>query len=74
MNTFDHNGLVGALPGWRNAFTASGFSRHGMQHALAVGRGLASFVVRGEWGAIDRTPLSSGWLARNTPLVESKVI
>ncbi len=74
MNTFDHNGLVGALPGWRNAFTACGFSGHGMQHALAVGRGLASFVVRGEWGAIDLSPLSPERLARNAPLVESNII
>ena len=74
MNTFDHNGLVGALPGWRNAFTACGFSGHGMQHALAVGRGLASFVVRGEWGAIDLAPLSPERLARNEPLVESNII
>ena len=74
MNTFDHNGLVGALPGWRNAFTACGFSGHGMQHALAVGRGLASFVVRGEWGAIDLAPLSPERLARNEPLVETNII
>ena len=74
MNTFDHNGLVGALPGWRNVFTACGFSGHGMQHALAVGRGLASFVVRGEWGAIDLAPLSPERLARNEPLVETNII
>ena len=37
MNAFDHNGLAGPVPGWRNVFTACGFSGHGMQQAPAVG-------------------------------------
>ncbi len=74
MNTFDHNGLVGALPGWDNAFTACGFSGHGMQHALAVGRGLASYISRGRWGAIDLQALSPQRLLRNQPLREVNVI
>jgi FAD-dependent oxidoreductase domain-containing protein 1 len=74
MNTFDHNGLVGALPGWRNAFTACGFSGHGMQHALPVGRGIASLIARGAWGAIDCSPLDLQRLLRNEPLVEANVI
>ncbi len=45
MNAFDHNGLAGALPGWANAFTACGFSGHGMQQAPAVGSALAALVA-----------------------------
>jgi FAD-dependent oxidoreductase domain-containing protein 1 len=74
MNTFDHNGLVGALPGCDNAFTACGFSGHGMQHALAVGRGIGSFIARGHWGPIDLSPLSVERVARGQPLVEANVI
>jgi FAD-dependent oxidoreductase domain-containing protein 1 len=74
MNTFDHNGLVGALPGVPNVFTACGFSGHGMQHALPVGRGIASFIAQGAWGEIDLTPLSPARIARNEPLVETNVI
>jgi FAD-dependent oxidoreductase domain-containing protein 1 len=74
MNTFDHNGLVGALPGWDNAFTACGFSGHGMQHALAVGRGIGSLMARGHWGPIDLAPLSVERVARGQPLVETNVI
>ncbi len=74
MNTFDHNGLVGALPGWDNAFTCCGFSGHGMQHALAVGRGLASFIARGHWGPIDLGPLSPERLRRGEALREVNVI
>ncbi len=74
MNTFDHNGLVGALPGWDNAYTACGFSGHGMQHALAVGRGMASFITHGDWGAINLQALSPERLLRNEPLREINII
>jgi FAD-dependent oxidoreductase domain-containing protein 1 len=74
MNTLDHNGLAGMLPGWDNAFTACGFSGHGMQHALAVGRGMASFIARGEWGAIDLQALSPERVQRNEPLREINII
>jgi FAD-dependent oxidoreductase domain-containing protein 1 len=74
MNTFDHNALVGALPGWRNAFTACGFSGHGMQQAPAVGRGLARFVLQGDWGAVDLSALSVQRLAQERRLVEVNVI
>jgi glycine/D-amino acid oxidase-like deaminating enzyme len=74
MNTFDHNGLVGALPGWDNVHSACGFSGHGMQHALPVGRGVASFIARGTWGEIDLSPLAPQRLARDEPLVEANVI
>ncbi len=74
MNTFDRNGLVGALPGWRNAHCACGFSGHGMQHALAIGRGVAAFIERGQWGSIDLAPLTPTRIAQAAPLVEANII
>lgn len=74
MNTFDHNGLVGPLPGCDNVFVACGFSGHGMQHALAVGRGLAARIARAHWGPIDLEPLSPARLVRGEPLREVNVI
>jgi FAD-dependent oxidoreductase domain-containing protein 1 len=74
MNTFDHNALAGALPGWRNAACACGFSGHGMQHALAVGQSLASWLVKGAWGKVDLSPLSLQRIARDEPLVEANII
>ncbi len=74
MNTFDHNALVGALPGWHNAFIAAGFSGHGMQHAPAVGQAMASHIVGGQWGEIDLTPLSPERLLRGERLLEMNVI
>ena len=79
MNTFDHNALIGALPGWRNAACVCGFSGHGMQHALAVGRGLATWLATGAaeggtWGEIDLSPLDPVRITRGEPLVEVNVI
>lgn len=45
MNAFDHNGLAGRLPGWANAFTACGFSGHGMQQSPAVGHSMARLIA-----------------------------
>ncbi len=74
MNAFDHNGVVGALPACRNAYIACGFSGHGMQHAPAVGRGLASLVALGHWDAVNLDPLSPERLLRGEPLQETNVI
>ena len=45
-----------------------------VQHALAVGRGLASFITGGSWGAIDLQALSPERVQRNQPLREVNVI
>ena len=73
MNLFDHNGLVGCLPGWPSLHLVCGFSGHGMQQAPAVGRALAAGLARGEWNAhIAR--LSPQRLTKSEPLVERNVI
>jgi len=74
MNAFDHNGLAGALPGWRNVFTACGFSGHGMQQAPAVGSALAALVAGTSSGAPALDALSPQRLLDMRPLVERNVI
>ena len=74
MNTFDHNGLVGALGGYTNAYTACGFSGHGLQQAPAVGRGLAEFIATGEYLTLDLKPLRVSRLEEGRPLLEKNVI
>lgn len=74
MNTFDANGLAGALPGWANAFTACGFSGHGMQQAPAVGAALAAQMAGATVQAPDLTPLAPGRVAQGRPLREDNVI
>lgn len=72
MNAFDHNGLAGRLPGWANAFTACGFSGHGMQQSPAVGFSMARLI----WGleAPLIAALTPQRLLDGRPLVEANVI
>lgn len=74
MNTFDHNGLVGPVPGWQNAFAACGFSGHGLQQAPAVGCGLAERMVTGAYRSIDLSPFALTRIASGEPLLEQNVI
>ncbi len=74
MNHFDHNGLAGALPGWRNVYTACGFSGHGMQQAPAVGSALAALVAGGSSQAPSLSALSPQRLLDGRPLLESNII
>jgi glycine/D-amino acid oxidase-like deaminating enzyme len=74
MNTFDHNGVVGRVPGSGNAFVACGFSGHGIQQAPAIGRGVAEFIATGAYRTLDLAPLSPHRIAARAPLVERNVI
>ena len=74
MNLFDHNGLAGAMPGWRNAYTACGFSGHGMQQAPAVGSALAALVAGGASTAPALDALSPQRLLDKRPLLECNII
>ena len=74
MNAFDHNGLAGPLPGWQNAWTACGFSGHGMQQAPAVGSALAATIAGGDSDAPDLEPLAPARILRGEPLLERNVI
>jgi FAD-dependent oxidoreductase domain-containing protein 1 len=74
MNAFDHNGLAGALPGWRNAYTACGFSGHGMQQAPAVGCALAAAIAGACCDAPPLDALSPQRVRDGRPLRERNVI
>lgn len=74
MNAFDHNGLAGILPGWRNAYTACGFSGHGMQQAPAVGSALAARIAEGMTDAPALDALAPQRLLDGQRLLEHNVI
>lgn len=74
MNGFDHNGLAGRVPGWRNAFTACGFSGHGMQQAPAVGAAMAALITGGRSDAPALDGLTPARVAAGRPLREDNVI
>ena len=74
MNLFDHNAIVGALPGIANLLIATGFSGHGLQQAPAVGRGLAELVMHGRYVTLDLSPLGYQRVATGQPLREENVV
>jgi FAD-dependent oxidoreductase domain-containing protein 1 len=73
-NIFDQNAFVGPVPTFPNLLLASGFSGHGLQHAPGIGRGLAEYIVYGEYRSLDLEPLSYERFLKNAPLRELNVI
>ena len=74
VNTFDHNVIVGPHPEVPNFVLANGFSGHGLQHAPAIGRGVAEHIVHGRYRTLDLSPLGMERLVEGRPLAETAVI
>jgi FAD-dependent oxidoreductase domain-containing protein 1 len=74
LNTFDHNAIVGRLPGTENAYLAAGFSGHGIQQSPAVGRGLAELIVNGRYTSLDLGDFAFERIGAGKPLIERNVI
>jgi glycine/D-amino acid oxidase-like deaminating enzyme len=74
LNLFDHNAIVGRLPGYDNAYLAAGFSGHGVQQSPAVGRGLSELIVHGGFRALDLGDFAYERIPANRPLIERNVI
>jgi len=74
LNVFDHNAIVGRLPGYENAYLAAGFSGHGVQQSPAVGRGLAELIVHGGYRGLDLADFSPERIAAGRRLLERNVI
>jgi len=73
-NTFDQNAVVGPTPGIDNLILANGFSGHGLQHAPAVGRGIAEWLTAGGYVSLDLSPLGYERIAKGQPLREDNII
>jgi glycine/D-amino acid oxidase-like deaminating enzyme len=73
MNLFDHNGVVGPHPQIPNMLFATGFSGHGVMHAVPVGRSLAEHLVHGRYTSLDVTPLCYDRIPANRPIVETSI-
>ncbi|MBT9259972.1 MAG: FAD-binding oxidoreductase [Clostridiales bacterium] len=54
----DHSALLGPHPELQGYYVALGFSGHGLQHAPAVGIGMAEWILRGAPQTVDLTPLT----------------
>jgi glycine/D-amino acid oxidase-like deaminating enzyme len=73
VNTLDHNGVIGPHDELSNLVFATGFSGHGIQHAPAVGRGVAELITAGGWRSLDLSSLGWARIRSGEPLVESIV-
>jgi FAD-dependent oxidoreductase domain-containing protein 1 len=71
MSVLDRCPFIGP---WRghvdNFYVAAGFSGHGLQHAPAVGRGLAELITSGRYQSLDLTRLGLERIEQNDPLVD----
>lgn len=74
MNLLDHNAVLGPAGAVENLFLCNGFSGHGLQHAPAVGRGLAEWITQGRPTTLNLAPLGFGRIAAGRPLLERNVI
>jgi FAD-dependent oxidoreductase domain-containing protein 1 len=74
MNVFDHNALIGWVPGIEGCMMATGFSGHGMQHSPAAGRGVSELIREGRFATLDLSELSPQRLIDKKPIVELNVI
>ncbi len=71
MNLFDHNAVVGKVPGLDGFYLANGFSGHGLMHSPGIGRGLSELIAYGEYRSLDLSALAYDRIAANRPVREN---
>ncbi|EDV54703.1 FAD-dependent oxidoreductase domain-containing protein 1 [Drosophila erecta] len=69
-NVYDENGILGAHPYYHNLYLATGFSGHGAQQSLAVGRAISELIMDGQFRTIDLSRLSFDRLIIDQPMYE----
>ncbi|MEM7472996.1 MAG: FAD-binding oxidoreductase [Pseudomonadota bacterium] len=74
FNTFDQNAIVGPHSAVENFFFVNGFSGHGLQQSMAIGRGVAELIAYGSYRSIDLTQLGFDRIEIQTRFAEKAVI
>lgn len=73
-NTFDQNAVIGPHHEVENFIFANGFSGHGLQQSMAIGRGLSEIITYGTYRTIDLTPFAYKRITEGKPFIEKAVI
>ena len=69
MNRLDGNPIIGRWTGHLdNFFVVAGFSGHGLQHAPAVGRGVAELILQDRFVSLDLSRFSYQRVVNDCPL------
>lgn len=74
FNTFDQNAVIGPHHEVENFIFVNGFSGHGLQQSMAMGRGVAELVTYGAYRSIDLSPFAYNRIVEGKPFVEKAVI
>ncbi len=74
VNLLDQNVVVGAHPDVDNFLFANGFSGHGLQHSLGIGRALSELVTYGAYKTINLDAFGWERVLKHRPLLETNII
>lgn len=73
-NYFDENLIIGNHPYHRNLFFATGCSGHGIQQAIAIGRGISEIIYDDEFQTIDLNRFSFDRIMDSEPVFETNCV
>ncbi|KAF2352807.1 FAD dependent oxidoreductase [Trinorchestia longiramus] len=73
-NIFDQNGIVGMHPIVDNLMLAAGFSGHGIQHSMGVGRAVMELLMYSEFRTIDLSRFELERIHLNEPIYEHGIV
>ena len=74
VNLLDQNVVVGSHPDVDNFLFANGFSGHGLQHSLGIGRALSELVTYGAYQTINLDAFGWERVLNHRPLLETNII
>ena len=74
VNLLDQNVVVGAHPDVDNFLFANGFSGHGLQHSLGIGRALSELGTYGAYKTINLDAFGWERVLNHRPLLETNII
>ncbi|CAG0887451.1 unnamed protein product [Darwinula stevensoni] len=71
---FDENAIIGPHPYHSNMYFAAGFSGHGIQQSMGVGRVVSEMIIDGKCVTIDLGRFGFSRIMLNKPLLEENIV